>query len=79
MESTELTPGQRRTLKARQAFAAKFSSTEEKKRYYQDLARKAAERRRQGLVLSPEEALAIAQAYELLRLAAERVRKGGVG
>ena len=41
-----LTPAQRRTLPARQAFGAKFSSPEEQSAYFAALARRSHERRR---------------------------------
>jgi hypothetical protein len=66
-----LTPAQRRTLPARQALEAKFSSTEEKTEYYRDLARRSHERR---LVLSGDDATAVLAAYSLLRQIAERAQ-----
>ena len=58
-----LTPGQRRTLRAREALAAKFSTPEEKSAYYRELARRSNDGR---VVLSGDEAAALGDAYALL-------------
>ena len=58
-----LTPAQRRTLPARQALAAKFSSPEEKSEHFRSLARRSHERR---LTLSGDEAAALLHFHELL-------------
>ncbi len=79
MSDEVLTPQQRRTLKAREALAATFPTTEAKAEYYRDLAEREAARRRGGIVLSAEEASALAHAFDLIRSVAERARKGGQG
>ncbi len=74
--SETLTPQQRRTLKARETLAAKFATPEEKSAHYRELAEREATRRRGGIVLSAEEASALAHAYDIMRSVAERARKG---
>jgi hypothetical protein len=66
-----LTPAQRRTLPARQALEAKFTSTAEKAEYFRELARRSHERR---LILSGDEVAAVLAAYALLRRIAERAQ-----
>jgi len=69
--SESLTPAQRRTQLARQAFDAKFDSPEAKSEYFRDLAQRSHERR---LTLSGDEAAAIAAAYALLSQIAARAQ-----
>jgi hypothetical protein len=64
-----LSPAQRRTLPARQALAAKFSSPEEKSEHFRSLARRSHERR---LTLSGDEAATLAQLSDFLRRLVER-------
>jgi type VI protein secretion system component VasF len=66
-----LTKDQRRTLPAREALARKFSNPEEKSAHYRAMATRANAGR---IVLSGEEAAALADAYGLLGRIAERVR-----
>ena len=66
-----LSPAQRRTLAARQALAAKFSTPEEKSEHYRELARRSNDGR---IVLSGDEAAALVGAYELLGRIAARNR-----
>ena len=66
----DLSPAQRRTLAARAALAAKFSTPQEKSAYFSDLARRSAERR---LTLSGDEAAALVGAYDLLRSIVGRI------
>src|SRR3712207_2821470 len=65
-----LTKDQRRTLPAREALARKFSNPEEKSAHYRAMAARANAGR---VVLSAEEAAALADAYGLLGRIAERV------
>ena len=70
MDAT-LSPAQRRTLPARKALAAKFSSPEEKRDYYREIG----ERGNAGrVVLRADEAAALVDAYSLLSRIAERAR-----
>jgi hypothetical protein len=64
-----LTPAQRRTLPARQALAAKFSSPEEKSEHFRALARRSHAGR---VVLSAGEAAELAQVSDVLRRLVER-------
>ena len=64
-----LTPRQQQTASARAALARKFAHPEERRAYYEDIGRKAAESR---IVLSGAEATALRDAYRLLRHIAER-------
>jgi hypothetical protein len=64
-----LSPAQRRTLPARQALAAKFSSPEEKTSHFRALARRSHARR---LTLSGDEAAILAQLSDLLRRIVDR-------
>ena len=65
-----LSPAQRRTLPAREAFARKFSSPEAKSKHYREIG----ERGNAGrVVLRAEEAAALRNAYALLRTIAERI------
>ena len=69
MDAT-LSPAQRRTLPARKALVAKFSSPEAKREYYREIG----ERGNAGrVVLRAEEAAALRDAYALLRTIAERL------
>jgi hypothetical protein len=70
-EPTESPPttGQRRTQAARDAFASTFASPEEKSAHYRDLARRSNAGR---LTLSAEDAVALADAFELLSRIAQR-------
>ena len=68
--SEVLTPAQRRTLPARQALAAKFLSPEVKSEHFRALAERANAGR---VVLSGDEAKALASAYALLAKIAERL------
>jgi len=67
-----LTPAQRRTLPARQALAAKFSSPEEQSEHFRSLARRSHAGR---VVLSAGEAAKLAQVSEFLRHLVERDRR----
>ena len=67
-----LTPAQRRTLPAREALAGKFRNPEAKSEYYRALAAKANARR---VVLSGDEADALAGAYRLLGEIVGRARR----
>lgn len=72
MGNTVLTPGQRRTLAAREAYRAKFAATPEQQReHYAELARRRAGR----TDLTPDETAALVAAYDLLRPIAERARR----
>src|SRR5215218_7907839 len=64
-----LSQRQRQTERAREAFASRFSSPEEKKRYFAELGRKGAGSR---IVLTGEEAAALRESYALLSRIAER-------
>jgi hypothetical protein len=67
---TVLSPAQRRTLPARKALAAKFSSPEAKREYYREIG----ERGNAGrLVLRADEAEALRDAYRLLAKIADRL------
>ena len=68
-----LSPAQRRTLPARQALAAKFSSPEEKSAHFRSLAHRSHERR---LTLSGDEVAALEHAYRLLGGIVERPQQG---
>jgi hypothetical protein len=68
-----LTPAQRRTLPARQALAAKFSSPQEKSEHFRGLARRSHERR---LTLSGDEASALLHFHGLLGRIVERTQPG---
>jgi hypothetical protein len=61
--SETLTPGQRRTMRAREALAAKFATPEAKSDHYRRIGAFGNEGR---LVLSGDEAAALANAYHLL-------------
>jgi hypothetical protein len=65
-----LTPGQRKTAAARKALAQKFPSPEEKSEHYRAMAQKANAGR---VVLRAEEAVALRDAYTLLRTIANRL------
>jgi hypothetical protein len=64
-----LTPRQRQAAKARQAFAAKFASDDEKSAHFREIGAKGNAGR---LTLSGEEAQALHDAYRLLSRIAER-------
>ena len=68
-----LTPAQRRTLPARQALAAKFSSPEAKSAHFRSLAHRSHERR---LTLSGDEAAALEHIYRLLGGIVDRTQQG---
>ena len=70
-----LSPGQRRTLAAREAFASKFETSEQSIKHYRDMAEKANAGR---VVLSGDEASALVDAYALLGRIAERARSSAV-
>ena len=76
MSDETLTAGQRRTAKAREVFAQRFASPEEKSRYFAQLSERAAAQRRGGIVLSADEAAAVGEAFKLLAKVAQRVRGG---
>jgi hypothetical protein len=65
-----LSPAQRRTLPAREAFARKFSSPEARSEHFRALAEKANAGR---VVLSGDEAAALSAAYRLLSTIADRL------
>ncbi|MCM8750633.1 hypothetical protein NET02_15930 [Thermomicrobiaceae bacterium CFH 74404] len=72
MGDTTLTPNQRRTLAARQAYRRKYAATPEQQReHYAELARRRAGR----IDLTPEETAALVAVYDLLRPIAERARR----
>ena len=72
MGAHNLTPNQRRTLAAREAYRRKYAATPEQAReHFAELALKRAGR----VDLTPEEAQALLAAYDILRGAAERARK----
>lgn len=78
MTDATLTRRRQQTQKAREAYAARFTSPEEKAAHYRELGRRAADRR---LVLSGDEAdvlndvtEALGEAYGLLRRIARRAR-----
>ena len=78
MADAALTRRQQQTQKAREAYAARLTSLDEKAAHYRELGRRAADRR---LVLSGDEAdalngvtEALGEAYELLRRIAQRAR-----
>lgn len=72
MGDTVLTPNQRRTLAAREAYRRKYAADPEQAReHYANLARRRAGR----IDLTPEEAQALLAAYDVLRGAVERARK----
>jgi hypothetical protein len=66
-----LSPGQRRTQAASKALAEKLSTPEAKRRYYSAIGAKGNAER---LVLSGDDAAALAAAYGLLSRIAERAR-----
>jgi hypothetical protein len=65
-----LSPAQRRTLPAREAFARKFPSPEAKSEHFRAMAERANAGR---IVLSGDEASALRDAYRLLRTIADRL------
>lgn len=65
-----LSPAQRRTLPAREAFARKFPTPEAKSEHFQAMAAKANAGR---VVLRADEAVALRDAYQLLRSIADRL------
>ncbi len=65
-----LSPAQRRTLPAREAFARKFPSPEAKSEHFRAMAERANAGR---VVLSGDEATALRDAYRLLRTIADRL------
>jgi hypothetical protein len=69
--SEVLTAGQRRTARARETFAQSFSTPEARSEHYRQMAEKANAGR---VVLSVDEATALADAYGLLGRIAERVQ-----
>jgi len=71
MGAQELTPNQRRTLKAREALAQKLADPETRRNYFADLAR----RQTGHIKLSPAEAQALVEAFVLLERIAARARK----
>jgi hypothetical protein len=68
-----LSPAQRRTEAARQAFAAKFRTPEEQREYFRSLGRRSAAGR---VVLSASDAATLADAYRLLGTIFERTQPG---
>ena len=66
-----LTPRHHQTLAGRRALAEQFPTPEARTEHYRALGRRSAERR---VVLSGDEATALADAYSLLGRIAERVR-----
>jgi hypothetical protein len=66
-----LTAAQQKTLPARQALAARFSSPQERSEYFRELARLS---HRKRLVLSAEEAAALGDVSALLTRILERVQ-----
>ena len=66
-----LTARQRQTLPGRRALADQFPTPEARTEHYRALARRSADRR---VVLSGDEAAALADAYSLLGRIAERAR-----
>jgi hypothetical protein len=70
---SSLTPGQQKTLPARQAFAASFDSPEEKSDHYRRLAQKS-HADRVVLPMSREDVDTLAAAYELLGRIAAKAR-----
>jgi len=68
-----LSPAQRRTLPARQALAATFSSPEAKSAHFRSLAHRSHERR---LTLSGDEAAALEHVYQLLGGIVDRTQRG---
>src|SRR5215217_7393809 len=69
-ERVPSTPGQRQTKAARDAFASRFSSPEERSRFYREIGRRGNDAR---LVLSGDEAAVLAEAYALLSRIAGRL------
>jgi hypothetical protein len=70
--SEPLTARQRQTLAARRTFADRFTTAEEKTEHYRVLGRKSAVHR---VVLSGQEASALAEAYALLARIVARTQK----
>lgn len=64
-----LTPQQRRTQRARETFAARFSTSDEKTEHFRELGQKSGQGR---VVLSVDEVQALGAAYDLLRGIASR-------
>jgi hypothetical protein len=64
------TDRQRQTLAARQAFANRFTSPEEREAYYRNLGQRSAEGR---IILTGEQADALRQAYAFLRTIAPKL------
>ncbi len=73
VEGQILSPAQRRTLPAREAFAQKFPTPEAKSEHFRALAEKANAGR---VVLSGDEAAALRDAYRLLPLSAPTTGTG---
>lgn len=70
MTSAELGRRKQQTERARETFASRFATPEEKSTYYSQIGKQAAKNR---VVISPDDAAAIGQAFRLLRRVAERV------
>jgi hypothetical protein len=68
--SEVLSPAQRRTVAAREAFAAKFPSPEAKSEHFRAMAERAHAGR---VVLRAEDAAALSEAYRLLAKIADRL------
>lgn len=73
-----LTPQQRRTAKARAAFAARFPDSESRTAYFRALAARSAEHRRGGLVLSADDLHLLASALDALQLFGARIGFAGL-
>lgn len=72
MGDFDLTPEQRRTLAAREAFQRKYAATPEQARaHFAQLAR----RKAGGIQLTADETAALLEAYSLLSRAAARARR----
>ncbi len=79
MVTDSLSPAQRRTLPAREAFARKFPTPEARSAYFRAIAEKANAGR---VVLSGAEAAALRDAYQLLRTIVDRhpdAKEGAAG
>jgi hypothetical protein len=67
-----LTPAQRRTLAARQAFSAQFASDEERSAHYRRMAVRSNAAR---VVLNREEARAFLEAFAVMQVVADRAQR----
>ena len=76
MSGAVLTPNQRRTQRARERFAARFSSPEEKSAFYRELGLKSAASR---VILPAEAVTSIAEAVRLLEGVVAQAREGSDG